>query len=577
MQVYLSAFFAFIIGFQLYAQTELPEFSWQIHPLTEAGVACPSHDGGIIWVTNTFKFNLPERPTIAAFDKNGTERWRTTIDLFYHESIQFEPTQLMQLNEGKYLLAYHSFDCDFPHPPGLLVFDDSGYIIHHYPLDIYDPEPIVVTPVINEPNRILGWFGYGDLKSLMSFDTDSEILINYEYVLKPFKHNPILQYDSNNRLILSLQEGGLGVLDINSGQVSDTLLDTGHHIFALSELPDGQFIAAGERWLGRISNDGDILAEMIDLEYDIIQLWTVNNLIYALCKEYDFHYINIYDENLLLVKTIEKFSDDTRIKGLIADDDRHWIWGNESNNPFAKSIDSNGEYQELEYDAEILEYDYQRRNATETKSVWEELWRYDVSFEDFKIKIKNNGNTILNEIILNVDTIIQFIPWGPRFCEYGVHQVQIKDMHLAPGSSDWYSLDNLQFRSHYVPSRHSGFNLNLCLELSCPDFRIDINHANDKLCKIENFIINTQNEVQSHSGLFIYPNPASNNLIINNIPDDARKIALINLLGSKIADYNLNQKNSILLNIDDVPSGSYMIIIFDKKGHVIMQEKFIKI
>jgi len=66
---------------------------------------------------------------------------------------------------------------------------------------------------------------------------------------------------------------------------------------------------------------------------------------------------------------------------------------------------------------------------------------------------------------------------------------------------------------------------------------------------------------RSMSNLLVYPNPATTWLRINHIPDDAQELSLFNQQGKLIYSKNLLYQKEIQLDINDLPSGIYVIAI----------------
>jgi hypothetical protein len=61
-----------------------------------------------------------------------------------------------------------------------------------------------------------------------------------------------------------------------------------------------------------------------------------------------------------------------------------------------------------------------------------------------------------------------------------------------------------------------------------------------------------------------YPNPASSSITIE-MKSSINKIAIYNVYGEKIIEKNLDEENSLQIDVSAYPSGQYFIRAFDKK------------
>jgi len=63
----------------------------------------------------------------------------------------------------------------------------------------------------------------------------------------------------------------------------------------------------------------------------------------------------------------------------------------------------------------------------------------------------------------------------------------------------------------------------------------------------------------------VYPNPAESYVLVG-VPDNIRKITLVNLLGSKILDREINIGHVINFDVSSLPKGTYILLFYTGKG-----------
>jgi hypothetical protein len=118
---------------------------------------------------------------------------------------------------------------------------------------------------------------------------------------------------------------------------------------------------------------------------------------------------------------------------------------------------------------------------------------FQISGGPFRVQVKNNGNTLLNQVALN--TRFEYVGYGcpgqPAF-----HQVY-NNLNMQPGDTRWLVIDSLVFRQYTVPSQ-------ICFWTSSPNDVPDADRSDDIACV--DLVLGT-NEPQI-SQLNPFPNPA---------------------------------------------------------------------
>jgi hypothetical protein len=63
----------------------------------------------------------------------------------------------------------------------------------------------------------------------------------------------------------------------------------------------------------------------------------------------------------------------------------------------------------------------------------------------------------------------------------------------------------------------------------------------------------------------VYPNPAQSYVLVG-VPDDIKKIIMINLTGSKILNREINTGHVINLDVSSISKGTYILLFYTDKG-----------
>jgi hypothetical protein len=80
--------------------------------------------------------------------------------------------------------------------------------------------------------------------------------------------------------------------------------------------------------------------------------------------------------------------------------------------------------------------------------------------------------------------------------------------------------------------------------------------------------------VKTNDNVIVYPNPAHDelNVIFSSIPD-VKTLTVVNMIGKVVDVYKVNT-NSAKINIENIPSGVYILRLTDSQGHVVVTRKF---
>jgi len=71
------------------------------------------------------------------------------------------------------------------------------------------------------------------------------------------------------------------------------------------------------------------------------------------------------------------------------------------------------------------------------------------------------------------------------------------------------------------------------------------------------------NDFDTANTISLYPNPASNNVTVSTANRSLNAVEIYNTLGEKIMDYNTINNNELVINIDGLSSGIYLMRVLD--------------
>jgi hypothetical protein len=77
-------------------------------------------------------------------------------------------------------------------------------------------------------------------------------------------------------------------------------------------------------------------------------------------------------------------------------------------------------------------------------------------------------------------------------------------------------------------------------------------------------LISGVEDISAESGLYVFPNPANEEIVIHSsfIPvNETTSISLINVLGEIVQTANVDWSDQVILNIETLPSGIYTLSV----------------
>lgn len=76
------------------------------------------------------------------------------------------------------------------------------------------------------------------------------------------------------------------------------------------------------------------------------------------------------------------------------------------------------------------------------------------------------------------------------------------------------------------------------------------------------------NDFEKENDMVIFPNPATDLIKINGIPENAKKLSLIDLLGNVILTEDVNKNNSVEIRFHTISKGMYLLQILTDSGKI---------
>lgn len=374
--------------------------------------------------------------------------------------------------------------------------------------------------------------------------------------------------DKRNRLFVPIHHG-VGHFDPWDGIVKDTLYVDTSHVQTLIDAPDSNLLIVHHESFALISLDGEVLETR---QYPGSKLWKAQ---YVDDNLYLFDHKNtssellwiLNKETMEVIDVISSFTDGTSFGGVLPGDGEHYVWGNEVHNAFIKPITLSGEYASITTDAALLDFQFEGINVSFVNHQ-NFLPSTRIYFSDISVFISNTGQDTLNEIIFNlpVDLQTNLWVWFPHepFPEV---MIRMKDIQLLPGQSTWLDAGDLIFIVQEMPSG-SLLSIEFCVELSCPNNRIDAIDANDKVCKTFNHLISKNESIETPITISAWPNPFTNQLKLEGLPDGNHLLSLVDVLGRELAFIQLNGSPSATIDVPPGYGGFFTLILKDMAGQV---------
>lgn len=374
--------------------------------------------------------------------------------------------------------------------------------------------------------------------------------------------------DTRGRFLVPVPQG-IGIFDPVAYTISDSLYLGTSHVQAVTNAPDSTLLVVHHESIVRINMEGEVLDTR---HYPGSKLWKaqyVGDNLYLLDhknKANELLWI-LNRETMEVIDVLSSFTDGTSFGGVLPGDGEHYVWGNERHNGFIKPITFSGEYESVTTDVAMVDFQLENINVSALDPSWMDA--IQVEFKDIKVNIQNTGQETVNEVIINLpvdlNTTLQISMNNPL--PFPKVQVRVEDIQLLPGQSTWLDAGDLTFIGHKMPAG-SLLSFEYCLELSSPNNRIDASDANDKLCKIYNHLISSNEEIGTSRAISAWPNPFTDQLQLEGLPEGSHRLSLVDVLGREQAQIQLNGSPSATIDLPPGYGGFYTLILKDSSGQV---------
>jgi len=185
-------------------------------------------------------------------------------------------------------------------------------------------------------------------------------------------------------------------------------------------------------------------------------------------------------------------------------------------------------------------------------------------FDFIDIEVWNQSLDTITSLVINCD-------WGEYFsnCAYILHEWKVDSIEILPQNKKLISLG--QFITD--PVYYFSVNRNFCFWVDYANGKPDIMPQNDAMCKKAEIVSNISN-LEANDQVIVYPNPASDYIIIHiesdHNPKEVKIYTSDGALVESVVVYDDREKISTLY----YPPGLYYLIIREKNK--VFHQRFVK-
>lgn len=354
---------------------------------------------------------------------------------------------------------------------------------------------------------------------------------------------------------------GVVVMDGN-GAVDSVYSDLKFDMVSL--LPNGNFLAQSKDTLWLLAPDLKKIASyiqhgIVDVEYDEVGVYLIADAPNAY----------LLNDSLNLISSFQPTSHNQSFYAISPAQQGVVLGGHEkfghnatsNSSTFIKFFESDGATINTHEDVAVLSVDKDNYPSVETGSAYT-----SVIIHDIKAEVKNYGTLPLNELNLNMDFGVLYIPFDcPLDQRFSKH---FENLNLLPGEATLLNWgDQKLWFAGIAPS-----TIDLCLWTSLPNHHLETNNDNDVAC--------TQVTVATKERLPVafeqYFNPVADELNIalkNSMGNEQAVANIFNATGQLVQSENIvGQQQS--LELSHLADGPYFLQIV--AGQQVGWEKFVK-
>ncbi|MBI1225223.1 MAG: T9SS type A sorting domain-containing protein [Bacteroidetes bacterium] len=191
---------------------------------------------------------------------------------------------------------------------------------------------------------------------------------------------------------------------------------------------------------------------------------------------------------------------------------------------------------------------------------------YKLTYEDIYVSVKNFGNTVVNDMNLNLDFGDFALSWEDCWIEYQNYKRHFSNLNLAPGDTkELYFGDITVWHKNttgYSPSE------NICIWTSSPDKKIETDRTNDKACI--QVLTDTKEGGLTVPTIKIWPNPAQDfvQLQMEGVHGTAQ-FQILDVQGRVLKSILVeNGQSDAELSVSDIPNGMYLWRLVKQEGKI---------
>ncbi|MEZ5030313.1 MAG: hypothetical protein R2787_02845 [Saprospiraceae bacterium] len=560
------------------------ELSWQPFPYFKVDRVLAQEDGYVQALSSEYNSG----PILQKRNWQGELLWEAGP--YWNSSSAV--TSLAKLN-GKRTIFFWSglLGCDLLSPQQTILLDSLGQEVD---FGFLQPEIRRVLKVINLPGQsdslLLAWWNYnawqiqGNIPlpcTLIQLDLTSANIAKTEFPLTGtgIGDAPALVIDPNDQIWIGLPNGGIGQFHPATQEITDTQATGLGLIQDILFPPSTSRILLGDEVIARVDDQGKVLVQTEIPGFVALHGEVIGDkiMIRAGKKETEpgASTFFILDSLLNVEQTLDTLPNGSVIEYMLAHQDKALVFGNDHLNTFVKTWDPVTGFEPLRQDAHLVEV-YVGNIALKSGDTGEWFPTCTIRLSDFYLHIQNDGQDTLERVLVNWNQFLPQESFVTFDCKTGLRQLLFDDLHLAPGASDWYAFPEIDL--WVIKNCHLPYQLNetFCMELSCPNNRIDADHSNDAQCIPIDVLLSSIEDLDQATQIKISPNPFRDQFTLKDIPLAAQSLIIIDQMGQTFFQAEVNS-STLQMSLPPGPSGLYHLVLLDQQNLIFATHRLLRI
>jgi hypothetical protein len=546
------------------AQAQWLERTLQDFPYTRITHAIAADDGYVFTISHS-DFNA-HNPFLYRVNGLGQVVWVQPVpvegDMLLDGAVARD---LVSLDDGTFLLALDLWYWDAPAGCAVIHYDAEGEEMNRWE----SPNPwdrvLAVLPVqAHSPWPMLLIM---EGQELWRVDHPSALPVILDKVSPTWP--PVLGRDTLGRILVSVQ-GGIAEVNPTDGGVSAPVLLTFQPPRDMHTGSDGTLTVLWQDRVQIFDLMGMMLWQHVVTDAAFTRMDRIDDRLYVFGK------MNGSSDALLLLDMASQsalaflppLTSIVHLQGALPGASQDLLWGRERHNAFIKSIGPDGHIQPLVSDARVSDFQHGDAVLTTSYGPGQQPITYNVLVKDPLIEVTNDGPDSLHSVIVNYAVDVADFGFPAGMDGFPRRMLRLDSLDLAPGESSFFELPHLLFR---VDAFLSGplVKGSFCVELSCPNDRIDAYPANNRFCVTVADFTSTTVLPDGDQGLRVFPNPFSQRLEVEGIPAGARWGRLTDPTGRELAKWDVHAQSHGLWSVPAGPAGVYVVRWEDAVGRLL--------